>query len=257
VTEAEWSACNDPDTMLEVVSDTASDRRFRLFVCACCRRLLPLLRGIHKEGYAPCVKAIEEGEQLADKPLGRKEWEKFHATDYLMIAWGMKNEGCRLAVEAAMRACYLRLVGDTRPMRFGRRLIGHPASEGAEFARLAASIFAADRDNGTKQAATAAKGKATRAEKLAQTALLRDLFSNPRRPSRQKTALRRWRVWNDGCVPKLAQGVYEERAFDRLPILADALEDAGCSDEEILAHCRGGGEHARGCWVVDMILGKK
>jgi hypothetical protein len=56
---------------------------------------------------------------------------------------------------------------------------------------------------------------------------------------------------------KLAQAIYEERAFDRLAILADALEEAGCTDAEVLAHCRGGGEHVLGCWVVDCILGKK
>jgi hypothetical protein len=64
-------------------------------------------------------------------------------------------------------------------------------------------------------------------------------------------------TWNDGIVIKLAQAIYEERAFDRLPILADALEEAGCSDTEILAHCRGPGPHVRGCWVVDLLLGKE
>jgi hypothetical protein len=54
----------------------------------------------------------------------------------------------------------------------------------------------------------------------------------------------------------LATGIYSEKAFDRLPILADALEDAGCTDAAILSHCRGEGPHARGCWVVDLILGK-
>ena len=65
-----------------------------------------------------------------------------------------------------------------------------------------------------------------------------------------------WLAWNDGTIPKLAQAIYDDRAFDRLPILADALEDAGCTDADILGHCRGGGEHTRGCWVVDLVLGK-
>jgi hypothetical protein len=63
--------------------------------------------------------------------------------------------------------------------------------------------------------------------------------------------------WNDGTVPKIAQGIYEGRAFDRLPILHDALLDAGCDDENILAHCRSEGPHVRGCWVIDLILGKQ
>jgi hypothetical protein len=64
-------------------------------------------------------------------------------------------------------------------------------------------------------------------------------------------------VWNDGTVVTLAKAIYEDRAFDRLPILADALEDAGCTDADILAHCRQPGPHVRGCWVVDLLLGKE
>ena len=64
-----------------------------------------------------------------------------------------------------------------------------------------------------------------------------------------------WLAWSDGLAPKLAQTIYEQRAFDRLPILADALTDAGCQDESILTHLRGPGPHVRGCWVVDLVLG--
>jgi hypothetical protein len=53
------------------------------------------------------------------------------------------------------------------------------------------------------------------------------------------------------------QGIYNGRAFDDLPVLADALEDAGCTDRDILEHCRSGGEHVLGCWVVDLLLGKE
>jgi hypothetical protein len=84
--------------------------------------------------------------------------------------------------------------------------------------------------------------------------LLRDIFGNPFRTVTLDPA---WLAWNGGTVRKLAQAVYDDRAFDRLPILADALEDAGCTDGEILAHCRSGGEHVRGCWVVDLLLGKE
>ena len=64
-------------------------------------------------------------------------------------------------------------------------------------------------------------------------------------------------MWNDGTVRKLAQAIYDDRRFADLPILADALEEAGCADAAILAHCRGGGEYVRGCWVVDLLLGKE
>jgi hypothetical protein len=66
-----------------------------------------------------------------------------------------------------------------------------------------------------------------------------------------------WLAWNDGTVPRIAQDIYDEWAFDRLPILADALEDAGCDNADILAHCRQAGEHVRGCWVVDLLLDKR
>jgi hypothetical protein len=92
------------------------------------------------------------------------------------------------------------------------------------------------------------------AERAAQCPLMRDVFGNPFRPVSLNPA---WLAWDDGTIPKLAQAIYEERAFDRLPVLGDALEEAGCADADILSHCRAGGEHVRGCWVVDLLLGKQ
>jgi hypothetical protein len=63
--------------------------------------------------------------------------------------------------------------------------------------------------------------------------------------------------WQAGTVPALAQTIYEEKRFGDLPVLADSLEEAGCADAGLLAHCRQAGDHVRGCWVVDLILGKK
>jgi hypothetical protein len=57
--------------------------------------------------------------------------------------------------------------------------------------------------------------------------------------------------------PQIAQAIFDERAFDRLPILTDALEDAGCHETGIFVHCRQAGEHTRGCWVLDQLLGKE
>jgi hypothetical protein len=65
-------------------------------------------------------------------------------------------------------------------------------------------------------------------------------------------------AWLTSTVIALARGIYDDRAFDRMPILADALEDAGCDNADILAHCRDAdATHVRGCWVVDLILGKE
>ncbi|MBA4062425.1 MAG: hypothetical protein C0501_01720 [Isosphaera sp.] len=85
---------------------------------------------------------------------------------------------------------------------------------------------------------------------MARPDLLRCVFGNPFRPV---TAEPRWLT---STVVQLAAGVYADRAFDRLPILADALQDAGCDDDQVLTHLRGPGPHARGCWVVDLVLGK-
>ena len=63
-------------------------------------------------------------------------------------------------------------------------------------------------------------------------------------------------AWLTSTVVALARGIYDDRAFDRLPILADALQDAGCDNDDILNHCRDAGPHVRGCWVVDLVLGK-
>jgi hypothetical protein len=66
-----------------------------------------------------------------------------------------------------------------------------------------------------------------------------------------------WLRWNEATVIRLAQSIYDDRGFDRIPILADALEEAGCTSADILGHCRSGGPHVRGCWVVDLLLGKE
>jgi hypothetical protein len=89
------------------------------------------------------------------------------------------------------------------------------------------------------------------AEREAQRVLIVDIFGNPFRPVALDP---RWRTAD---VTGLARTIYEDRAFDRLPVLADALMDAGCADEQIIGHCRGPGPHVRGCWVVDLVLGKE
>jgi hypothetical protein len=87
-------------------------------------------------------------------------------------------------------------------------------------------------------------------EATAQAALLRDIFGNPFRPVAFSPE------WRTSTAVALAQQMYESREFSPMPILADALQDAGCDNEDILDHCRGPGPHVRGCWVVDLVLGK-
>jgi hypothetical protein len=91
-------------------------------------------------------------------------------------------------------------------------------------------------------------------ERQVQCHLIRDAFGNPFCPQYLDPA---WLRWHDSCVVQMARTIYEDRRFEDLPILADALEEAGCDNEWILWHCREPAEHARGCWLLDAILGKK
>jgi len=84
----------------------------------------------------------------------------------------------------------------------------------------------------------------------AQADFIRDIFGNPFRPVTFEPE------WRTSAVIALAEGIYQEGAFDRLPILADALQDAGCQNEDILSHLRGQGPHVKGCWLVDLLIGK-
>jgi hypothetical protein len=82
-----------------------------------------------------------------------------------------------------------------------------------------------------------------------QAKALHDIFGNPFRPIHLNPS------WLTSTVHCLVSGIYSEKAFDRMPILADALQDAGCDNAEVLNHCRQPGEHVRGCWVVDLLMG--
>jgi hypothetical protein len=93
--------------------------------------------------------------------------------------------------------------------------------------------------------------KAPQVELHAHACLVRCIFGNPFRPVVFAPS------WRSETAVALAAGIYEERAFDRLPILADALEEAGCDHPDVLNHLRGPGPHARGCGVVDGVLGKE
>ncbi|MBY0459037.1 MAG: hypothetical protein K2V38_17005 [Gemmataceae bacterium] len=82
---------------------------------------------------------------------------------------------------------------------------------------------------------------------------MRDVFGNPFRP-----AVEFLPEWRTDTAMSLAKGMYESRDFSAMPILADALQDAGCDNADVLTHCReANGIHGRGCWVVDLVLGKR
>ncbi len=116
---------------------------------------------------------------------------------------------------------------------------------------LLASTHAARAAAHEQDGSPATERPARFAEYRTQAALVRCIFGNPFRPVTRVSS------WLTSSVCALARGIYDDRAFDDLPILADALEDAGCAATELLAHCRSAGPHARGCWVMDLLLGKE
>jgi hypothetical protein len=229
MTEAEWLACTDPQRMLEYLRGKASDRKLRLFACACCQFVRPLMTDERSR------RAVEGGERYADGLASQLELEVVRAEARAAIPSKNRSRG---------------LTVGTRAWREAR--VVHALTRAA----FAAACNPPDARSTAQQTARVAEQRG-----LAwnggvgnwQSNLLRCIFSNPCCPTVVDPL---WFTWHDATLPMLAQAVYDERAFDRLPILADALEDAGCHDAGILAHCRGPGPHVRGCWVVDLLLGK-
>jgi hypothetical protein len=217
MTEAKWLTCIDPQPMLDFLQGSASDRKLRLFAVACCRRIWPLLTEDR------CRTAVEVAERYADHQADRRE------------------------LTAARRAVVRVMNGLTQAI--GPKFLRSAAVQQVVAERI-------DRHNRVgEMAAMIAQSvggqRKMQDEAAAQCAILRDMVGNPFRPVPVSP---NWLTTN---VIALGQGIYDERAFDRMPILADALEEAGCTDASILEHCRSGREHVRGCWVVDLVLGKE
>jgi hypothetical protein len=210
-----------------------------------------LLTGKRRVAGQVCEKALAVSEQYADGLASERALaEALSDGDIYSVQSGVNV----LAVEVARRTTYVELAGDQRPMRRGRGVIGHPASEVAEFARAVVSSIASERKATTGQTAAARKRAATLKEKAWQVRLVRDLFGNPFRPVTLDPALL---SWHRGTVVRLAEAIYQDSRWADMPILADALEEAGCEDENILGHCRGPGPHTKGCWVADLLLNKQ
>ena len=216
MTEAEWLAATELYGMLNWLRDAANERKLRLFASECFRRMGRALPDSRQH------RAVETLSELA-------EGTATHAD---------RSEASR----HARQACYefpsrieaqfdgteddLHFVGLMLYREFASRWIGHHASMAC---------------GGLVDGA---------AEQSRQHALLRDIFGNP---FRTVTFAPEWRT--DTAV-SLARTMYDQREFSAMPILADALQDAGCDNHEILTHCREDGMHVRGCWVVDLVLGK-
>ena len=235
MTEAEWLTSEDPGAMLKDWPWAVSERKARLFACACCRRIWSLLPAPESR------RAVEVSEKLAD---GRaRDGSRAKAHD----AATQVARRVRAYAEASAEAVSGRLLRSYRKTA----AVMEWASRTAYYAHEAAYTGAYHAAGTADRAAFDSGNRTKDAERAAQAALVRDIFSNPYRPVVLDSS------WLTTDVLLLARSIYEEKAFDRMPILADALQDAGCTNDAVPNHCRDAKQvHVRGCWVVDLLLGK-
>ncbi len=252
MTEVDWNSSQDPQAMLKFLRDSgkASDRKLRLFALACCSR-------VREHITAPRSRAaVAFAERHAET--------------------GMARERGRPADAQAARAAHKERA---RRSRDGKDFAAHMIARNAVRVAVAcmhrnawlAAFWAADsaaRVTGWRLLAAIPSATlptwedaAKRPEQEQQAALLREIFGPlPFRPVTIEPSLL---GWHEGLVVRLAQAAYEQRSLpdggldaSRLAVLADALEEAGCRDEEVLRHLREQDEHWRGCWVLDRLLDK-
>jgi hypothetical protein len=255
VTESEWLGCTDIYSMLEFLYGRASERKLRLFGCAAVRRIWKFVSDER------AVRAVEVAEQFAD---GHSSAEVLAGASHgaTVAAVEIHRRG-----EAAAR--------DSPPPRRGSRPTRHETTPNWFAAGAAAAVASSSgrgaAGGGSEESAHAAASTWHRdgdavwrnrkqRELRQQLPLVRDIFVPFGGPRGIDPA---WLAWNGSAVERLARAAYEERRLPegtlgppRLALLADALEDAGCVDPGLLGHLRGPGPHVRGCWALDLLLGK-
>jgi hypothetical protein len=220
VTEAEWLTCDDPDALLEFLGSRARPRKLRLFAAACFRWDWAGWTSRRERA------AVVTAERMADGLAPADECEKSRAA-------------------LTRRLDELDDWGDLECMPHVPLALLRP-----DFAWADAVACVGQVEAKVESGPDACDGCGAEA-RLELAALLLDIFGDPFRPAGFD---RRWRTAD---TVGLARRIYDDRAFDRLPLLADALMDAGCDSDDILTHCRNGGPHVRGCRVVDLVLARE
>jgi hypothetical protein len=220
---ADWNTSIDPDRMLDAAAARLSDRKLLLFGCACARRVWSLL----PESLRAAVPVVESVAEVED------ETERHEALRAALIeSVGHFGWSAVFLVQPRLQlAQYVPSVA--RFLRSWEWNAALPPEERAWTEYLNPFLNTSPRRDHPPQAA-----------------LLRCVAGYPFDPPALDPA------WRTSDAVSLARGIYADEAFDRLPILADALMDAGCCDDRILSHLRAAGPHVRGCWVVDLVLGK-
>jgi hypothetical protein len=279
MTEEEWRQCADPERMLDFLDGKVNDRRLRLFACACCRSIWDLIdTDLHR-------RAVELAERFADGPGSLVEWERGQGGGKALLARnllkGPQGEGAKewKAMLEALEAEWKALPEDAYFFQYDNITPEETAAWTlylrsdlpwvvANFsARLRAAPFPYWKQlreldvQGPAEAEWHLRHQGARA---VQAGLLRDIFGPL--PFRSLHLEHRWRT---PLVVSLARAAYEERVAPdpsrpgwlvldpvRLLVLADALEEAGCGDPEILEHLRGPGPHVRGCFLLDLLLAR-
>ncbi len=240
MTEAEWLSCTEPAVMLDCLRGKTSDRKLRLFAIGFCKRIWNLFTDKRSRiGIEVAERFVDGGatrEELFEaRMLSHDAYMEARAVEARVAGHTPESEWVHVYAAPIRFAAYTTTCCDTPGDR-------DDAAECviAMTTRNAAwpSIFREDLS----------------ALRVYQPYLLRCVFGNPFRPATIDPA---WLTWHDGLIVSMARQMYESRDFIDMPILADALEEAGCTNQDFLGHCRSGGEHVRGCWVVDLLLGKE
>jgi hypothetical protein len=270
VTEAGWLAAEDPREMLEFIGSRASDRKLRLLACACCRRVWHLAN-------APGRVAVETAERFADGQATGEELEvarrkatiddRAELTRLRGTAADARENSPDWNGEESPASVAHMLVRDAADFTASRPTFSHLGQvvlyDGRRAPARIADAVAVLQTNSTDEGLAQAEHDTTRAsgvvglyalsaeERLAQVKLLHDIFGNPFGTVILDSG------WLASTVTALARQIYDTRDFTATPLLADALEDGGCTDAELLGHLRGPGPHVRGCWAVDLVLGKE
>jgi hypothetical protein len=264
MSETRWLAEEDPGQLLHSVyaqigaaarrGEPADPERLRLFACACCRRTWQL----QDEDHRRSVEMLERHARAPDPQLLREARKVCGASARAidkerdtLITWERASHpdvSTQLTITARSWASHAVRKAAKKPSQAAQAFL--PAGTALDYMHQAE---AARRARETRSS-NWRPGPWCAEEQRVQVALLRDVFGNPYRRSHFDPA---WLAWDGGTIERLAQGIDTERAYDRLTVLGDALEEAGCADEQILEHCRGPGPHTLGCWVVDALIGRK
>jgi hypothetical protein len=228
--EVDWLAGLEPAAMLAYLDGKVSDRKLRLFACACVRRYWRRLR------YLTPRATVELAERHAEGQVEEAELEPARQN----------------AEESALNAPYNEQYAYQAAAATLLEPAGEAARQACEFIRQQAVRDAANEVAPFENEARI-NAEASRAECRELGALLHEVFGNPFRPVIVDPS---WLNVSGGAGAAILHAVDEEQCFAELPYLGDALEDAGCRDDNLLRHLRRSDGHVRGCWAVDLLMGR-